>query len=182
MQQPPSPETLREGRHLRFRRIGSWEYIERTRADLAVVIAALTPEGKVLLVEQYRPPIQSRTIELPAGLVGDGDGEDRQDVIEAARRELLEETGYEADSLEPVAEGPISPGLSNERIVLIVATGLRRVADGGGVENEDIVVHEVPLEELEAWIALRARAGVPTDPKVFAGLHFLGKRGKGSAA
>lgn len=182
MPEMPPAQTLCEGKHLRFRQVGGWEYIERTRADLAVVVAAITPGGRVLFVEQFRPPVGCRTIELPAGLVGDGDGEDRQDVIEAARRELLEETGYEADSLQAVSEGPISPGLSNERIVLIIATGLRKVADGGGVENEDITVHEVPFGEVESWIAAQARAGVPTDPKVFAGLYFLLEHTKGSGA
>ena len=165
---------LAEGRFLRLlRKPGGWEYCERANCQWAVVIAARTPEGAVLLVEQTRPPVEGRVIELPAGLVGDTADQPGESWLEAARRELLEETGYEADVLEEVARGPVSPGLGTERIVLVRATGLRRVGAGGGVEAEDITVHEVPLDRLESWLKERMAAGVQVDPKLFAGIYFL---------
>lgn len=165
---------LAEGRFLRLlRKPSGWEYCERANCQWAVVIAARTPEGCVLLVEQTRPPVEGRVIELPAGLVGDTAADSGESWREAARRELIEETGYDADLLEEVARGPVSPGLGTERIVLVRATGLRRVASGGGVDAEDIIVHEVPLDELEGWLRERMAAGIQVDPKLFAGIYFL---------
>jgi ADP-ribose pyrophosphatase len=57
---------------------------------------------------------------------------------------------------------------------LFRATELRRVSQGGGVGTEAIMVHEVPLGEIVPWLAARAKAGVLIDPKVYAGLFFLG--------
>lgn len=165
-------QVMAEGKHLRLLRVGTWEYLERTRAKLAVVIVAVTPAGKLLLVEQFRPPVACRVIELPAGLVGDEGGESHDDVEQAARRELLEETGYEAESIEFLTDGPPSPGLSNEQVALIRATGLRKVDGGGGVEGEDITVHEVGLEAAPAWLEHCRQRGLQIDPKLYAGLYF----------
>jgi ADP-ribose pyrophosphatase len=169
-----SDTILADGRFLRLRRKPSgWEYCERTNCHWAVVIAAMTDDRRVLLVEQPRPPVDGRVIELPAGLVGDSPELSEESWIVAARRELMEETGYEADHLEEVARGPLSPGLSTERIVLVRARGLRRIASGGGVDAEDIKVHEVPLESLEQWLRERMAEGIQVDPKLFAGVYFL---------
>lgn len=163
---------LGEGIHLRLLVHKGWEYLERTQARYAVVIVALTHDGKLVLVEQYRPPVQSRVIELPAGLVGDVPQEGMDDAREAARRELLEETGYDAAELEYLTEGPPSPGLSNELVIFFRARQLRRSGAGGGVEGEQITVHEVPLLQAEAWLDKRRRAGIMIDPKTYAGLFF----------
>ena len=64
-------ETLFNGRYLRIRRRRHWEYAERTNASAAVIIVAITPEDRLLLVEQFRIPVDARSIEMPAGLVGD---------------------------------------------------------------------------------------------------------------
>ncbi|MFN7294517.1 MAG: NUDIX hydrolase, partial [Lysobacteraceae bacterium] len=105
----PTAVTAWEGRWLRIRTRGTWEYAERTHAEgKAVIIVAVTPEQKLLFVEQYRVPLQQRTIEMPAGLVGDQDGEDTLEM--AAARELLEETGWQAAHVEVLMEGPTSSG------------------------------------------------------------------------
>ncbi len=169
----PKPKTLFEGKHLRLNATAHWEFVERTRANSAIVVVAMTDDGKILFVEQFRPPVNSFTIELPAGLVGDENHIDNEEVLDAARRELEEETGYTAQSMSIVAEGPISPGLSNEFIYLIKATSLTRTSTGGGVEEENIIVHEIPLEELEAWISKQMQRGKMVDPKVFSGLYFI---------
>jgi len=136
------------------------------------MIVAQTSENKVLLVEQFRIPVGRPVVEFPAGLVNDRAG-DNEDLETAARRELLEETGFEAGTFELVGEGPPSAGLSPELITIFLARDLRKVATGGGDETENIVVHEVPIGEIEAWIASKRRAGCLLDPKVFAGLYFL---------
>ena len=121
-------------------------------------------DGCVLLVEQYRVPIGCRSLELPAGLVGD---EQAGEPIEtAAARELEEETGYRADRIESLGLFHSSPGLTSEAFTLVRATGLTKVGDGGGVEGEDIAVHRVPLATLGTFVAERRAAGVAMDAKM----------------
>ena len=171
MNQLPQEETLATGRYLRLVKRGRWEYADRVNAKGAAVIVAVTPEDKVLLIEQYRAPLDRKVVEMPAGLVGDEDNA-HEHFAEAAKRELLEETGYECQEMIEVAHGPPTPGLATELITLFVARGLRRVHDGGGTEHEDIQVFEVPLAEADAWLRQRAAAGMLIDPKVYAGLYF----------
>jgi 8-oxo-dGTP pyrophosphatase MutT (NUDIX family) len=83
-----------EGRHLSMFNRGGWEYAKRNTARPAVGIVAVTDDGKVVLVEQHRPPVGRNVIELPAGLSGDIAGSEEETLLEAAQRELLEETGY----------------------------------------------------------------------------------------
>jgi ADP-ribose pyrophosphatase len=166
-------EVLAEGRHLRLVRRRGWEYAERTNAVAIVVLVAVTAEGRLLLTEQHRVPVGGPVIELPAGLVGDRPGEADEDLVTAARRELLEETGYEAGAVRPLAAGPPSAGLSSEVVTFLLAGDLRRVAAGGGDEHEAITVHEVPLTTVADWLAAQARAGRLVDPKVYAGLYLL---------
>ncbi len=80
--------------------------MDRVNATGAALIAAVTVENKLLLVEQYRIPVHARTIELPAGIIGDEPGSSDESNAEAARRELLEETGYAAGRIEAVTTGP----------------------------------------------------------------------------
>ncbi len=169
---PPAKEVLAEGKYLRLVKQGHWEFAERNNATGAVVIVALTNKGKLLLTEQYRTPVQARVIELPAGLVGDIPGEEDEAWELAAQRELLEETGYFAKKIKPLAAGPISAGFGTEMISFFLAQKIEKKEKGGGVEGEDIVVHEVALDRLPAWLKKKARQGLMIDPKVFAGLYF----------
>jgi len=167
--------TLHTGRYLALVREGHWEYADRTNATGAAIIVAVTAERKLLLVEQYRIPVHARTIELPAGIIGDEPGGSDEVHAEAARRELIEETGYEAGHIEALTHGPASSGLTSETVTLFRATDLRRVGAGGGVAHEAITVHEVPLAEVHEWLATKSKAGVLVDPKVYAGLYFIGR-------
>lgn len=166
-------EILGEGRHLRLVRRRGWEYAERANAAAIVVLVAVTPDGRLVLTEQHREPVGGPVIELPAGLVGDRPGETDEDLSTAARRELREETGYEAGEVRPLATGPPSAGLSSEVVTFVLAADLRRVGAGGGDEHEAITVHEVPLAAVPDWLAAQARAGRLVDPKVYAGLYLL---------
>jgi len=127
----------------------------------------------LLLVEQYRIPVHARTIELPAGIIGDDGGPKEESSAQTALRELLEETGYQASHIEPLTCGPASSGLTSEMVTIFRATGLARVNPGGGVEHEAITVHEVALEQACDWLAAQAQAGLMIDPKVYAGLYFV---------
>jgi len=167
------PETLYEGRWLRLRQRGRWEYAERTNPGGAVIIIALTAADKLLFVEQYRVAVSQFTIEMPAGLVGDLADQSDESALLAAQRELEEETGYRCERVEFIHRGPSSSGMSNEMISFVRAIGLEKVGAGGGDESENIVVHEVPRSEAGAWLFARAAEGYSIDPKLFAGLWFL---------
>jgi len=144
-----------EGKYLRVKVCGHWEYAERPNSLAGVVIAAVTPEGKLLLTEQFRIPVQRNVIELPAGLAGD-EHYSGEELVEAAKRELIEETGYEAAEWEELAGGPPSAGFSNEIMFFFRGKNLRKVGAGGGHGSERITVHEVPLEEVPGWLKRRS--------------------------
>jgi ADP-ribose pyrophosphatase len=173
---PASRVTLGSGKFLALVKEGRWEYVNRIGATGAAIVVAVTGDQKLLLVEQYRIPVHARTIELPAGIVGDEPGGLNESLGDAAKRELLEETGYAAERVEPLATGPSSSGLTSEVVTLLLASGLRRVNAGGGVAHENITVHEVPLGEVHGWLRERASAGLLIEPKVYAGLYFLERR------
>ncbi|MCA9690696.1 MAG: NUDIX hydrolase [Nannocystaceae bacterium] len=163
---------LASGKFLRLLRRGRWEYAERVNASGAAAIVAVTGDGKLLLVEQPREPLGCSVIELPAGLVGDDPGQEDEGMGVAAGRELEEETGYRPAKVEFLTRGPSSPGMSSERLALFRATGLTKVGPGGGVEHEQITVHEVALADVEGWLRARAAEGAEIDVKVWAGLYF----------
>jgi nicotinamidase/pyrazinamidase len=170
----PEPEILAQGKWLRLLRRGRWEYAQRTVGGTAALIVAVTNEGELVLIEQVRPPIAARTIELPAGLIGDIAGSEDEPPEVAAARELEEETGYAASRLELVASGTSSAGLSDERLLMFRAHGISKVGDGGGVEHEDIRVHLVPLADVPGWLVLKQGEGYVVDLKVWSALYFAG--------
>lgn len=147
-----------------------WEYTTRPNVTGIVVIVAVTDDAKLVLVEQPRTAVHARVIELPAGMVGDIDAD--EPLVDAARRELIEETGFDASEMTLLADGPIAVGISDEVISFYKAGRLTRVGAGGGDEHEDITVHEVPLTRLRSFFAERKAAGRLVDPKIFAGLFL----------
>lgn len=157
------PEVMWAGKYLRAMRRGRWEYASRTNEVRAVVIFGEV-DGKVVLVEQQRVPIDGKCLELPAGLVGD---EDRSATVEeTAIKELEEETGYTADRVERLGDFYSSPGMIAEGFTLVRATGLKKIGDGGGTEHEDIVVHLVPRAEMAEFVAAKRAEGVGIDVKL----------------
>ena len=162
-------ETMWTGKFVRVLKRGRWEYVSRTNDTKAVVVLA-EHEGKVILIEQYRVPIGRRCLEMPAGLVGD---EDRSATVEeTAVKELEEETGFTAGRIERLGEFYSSPGMVAESFTLVRAHGVRKVAEGGGTEHEEIEVHLVPRDEIAAFIESRRRAGVAIDTKLLLFLEF----------
>lgn len=163
-------ETLYEGKYLKLLRRGRWEYAERRNASGIVVIVAETPDDEVLFVEQLRPPMNSRVLELPAGLSGDIVGQEDEALTTAAERELVEETGYEAHQMKRLGDAPPTSGMCSELHTYFHATQLVRVSDGGGDESEDIEVHVVPRGQIRAFLAGRMADGCLVASSVYAGL------------
>src|SRR5947207_3295875 len=141
-----------DGKHVQLVARGHWEFARRKNVSGIVGIVAITDDGKMILVEQDRPPVGKRVIEIPAGLAGDVESSRTEELAEAAKRELLEETGYEAANMQRLADGTTSAGITDEVITLFRATGLKKISAGGGDESETIDVHEVPVEHVESWL------------------------------
>jgi ADP-ribose pyrophosphatase len=168
-----SRERLFEGRHLLFLRRRGWEYVEHRTAPEAVMIVALTPDRRIVLVEELRPALDAAVVSLPAGLVGDEGPEPPE---AAARRELREETGYEAPRLEALARGPGSAGQSSEMITFFLAADAVPAGPQASHDRDTIRVHCVPVAELPSWARRREAEGVRIDPKIWAGLYLEGLR------
>jgi ADP-ribose pyrophosphatase len=161
-----------QGQFLEMRTRGRWEYVARTRNIRAAVILAID-DGHVILVEQFRIPLGRRTIELPAGLVGDQAGDEHEGALAAAARELEEEAGYRAGRMDLVGEFYSSPGMVTEAFTLFRATDLEQVSAGGGVDGENITVHRVAIDAIGPFIAARRAEGFGIDTRL---LLFLGPR------
>ena len=165
-----------QGRFVVAKTRGKWEYVSRARNIRAAVILAVE-DGHVLLVEQFRVPLDRVCIELPAGLIGDdaddfGAGAD-ESAETAAGRELEEETGYRAAKIKTIGEFWSSPGMVSESFTLLRATGLKKVGPGGGTPGENITVHRVALAGLEEFLATRRAMGNAVDVRL---LTLLGPK------
>jgi len=161
--------TIFEGTHLLVLERDRWQYVERRRGKEAAAVLAETADGEVILTEQFRPPVNARVIDFPAGLIGDENVD--EDAAATAKKELEEETGYTCESVELLFRGPTSPGITSEIVSLYRARGVRRIGSGGGVGGEDITVHVIPRARLRSFLREKADQGVLTDVKV--GFCFL---------
>ena len=131
----------------------------------AVVILPFLADDRIVMVRQYRHSVEQELLELPAGTI-----EPDEPPIETARRELIEETGYEAGSIQPLAEFFTSPGILTERMHAFVARDLTHV--GQALEHgEQIVVEPMGLDAARRKLL----AGELRDAKTMAvlGLYLL---------
>ena len=179
-------KTLWEGMFLRsvittyidsFGSVREWESFERVNCKGIVAIVPVTDDKEVILIRQFRPPVNGYVIEFPAGLNDKGDT-----LEEAARRELLEETGYSAKEMIFLTEGPMSSGASGEILTVFLAKGLAlNQVQGQGQsigkrdETEDIEVLKVPINELDYKLSALRSEGNYIDLKIY-GLMELAKR------
>jgi ADP-ribose pyrophosphatase len=111
-------------------------------------------------------PLGRSCIELPAGLIGDGDDNHDEDDAIAAGRELEEETGYRAGRMELIGEFWSSPGMVSESYSLFRAHDLVKISDGGGTEGENITVHRLPQADMPAAVAQWREAGYAIDTRL----------------
>jgi ADP-ribose pyrophosphatase len=164
-------KTHYKGRYLSLVERDDWEYATRTNPVVAVLVAWL-PDHRLLLVEQYRKPIQRMTIELPAGLVGDQRDQADESVLAAAHRELVEETGYTAGKITEIMRCPTSAGMTDETAVFLAASELRKTGPGGGDASEDITVHAIEFDRIDAWLNEQYQKGKAVDPKIYTALYW----------
>ena len=130
-----------------------------------IAIIAVTPEGQLLMVEQYRKPVEQVLLELPAGKLESG-----EEPRVCARRELSEETGYQAGKLDYLFSFYTSPGFSNELLHLFRADDLQEVE---AVPDQDELLKVVRLNKDEIIPLLQA--GKIRDGKTITGLlYYLG--------
>jgi ADP-ribose pyrophosphatase len=172
-------KTIWEGKFLRFvlttyidsyGAIREWESFERVNCKGIVAIMAVTDDKEVLLIRQFRPPVNGYVIEFPAGLNDKGDT-----LEEAARRELLEETGYSARELFFLTEGVMSSGASGEILTVFFAKGLEFKGIGERDETEDIEVLKIPIAVVYQKLSDFQSEGNYVDLKIL-GLIELAKR------
>ncbi|MBS4173351.1 NUDIX hydrolase [Bacillus sp. FJAT-49736] len=109
----------------------------------AVAILAMTPENKIILVEQFRKPMDRALVEIPAGKLEPGE---KPEIT--AVRELEEETGYACDELQLINSFYTSPGFADELIHLYFAKGLKKVENPKSADEDEFVeLLEVTLDE-----------------------------------
>lgn len=166
-------DTEYRGEFLNLLRDGNWEYASRVHGNQVAVIIAITADHELVLVEQYRIPVASYTIELPAGLIGDDPQCAGETAIQAAARELEEETGYSPSCMKLMLRTPTSTGLTDETAVFFQARGLRRVSAGGGDDTEDIKVHCIALGQVGRWLKQQYQEGKAIDPKIYSALYWI---------
>jgi ADP-ribose pyrophosphatase len=113
----------------------------------AVAVVAIDVEGRVVLVRQRRPAVGADVLELPAGLIDDG-----EEPLATAKRELREETGLRGGSWRELASFWTSPGFVNERVTVFAAHELEE-GEPEPDEGEELELVRVPLVELAARLS-----------------------------
>ena len=178
-------QTVWEGRFIRMLlleyhddkgKVRRWEAVERINCDGIVAIIPITKEGEVLMIRQFRPALNSYVIEFPAGLNDKG-----ETLVDAARRELIEETGYMSETFELLAESPVSSGLSAEVLTVYLA----RDATPASLslrerhpieETEDIEVIRTPLTSVYETIEEFRGRGDAADLKIYGFIELARNR------
>jgi len=164
-------EVLFEGEHIRIRKDyipqGAWETVELKRYKRSAIVLAVTEEQELILEKHYRFPVDSYVIELPAGLA-----EEDEDVEHCARRELLEETGYQANTLIHLFSGFLCPGLTYIEAHYFYAPNVKYIGMRNLEPTEDIEILKVPLSNVIDFL-LNLPEDVKFGVNVLSGLYAL---------
>ena len=148
--------------------LGVWEFVERKKSGPSVAIFALTKQKEVILEKIFRVPFGLTVIELPAGLT-DVTGEPYE---ETAKRELLEETGYAAENLIKILQGPVSPGALTEEMIIYFGKDAEKITTPTLGISEDIEVFTLPWKELVPFVQKNQEI-MKIDIKILSALSVL---------
>ncbi|TCT25652.1 ADP-ribose pyrophosphatase [Melghiribacillus thermohalophilus] len=147
-------ETIFEGKvvQLQVDRVklpnGKESHREMIKHPGAVAVIPVTSDNKIVLVEQYRKPLERSLVEIPAGKLEEGEPPEK-----TAHRELEEETGYLASEMTYITSFYTSPGFADEIIHLYLATGLKKADEPLGTDEDEFVeIMECTLEEAQKLI------------------------------
>lgn len=167
-----SSETLHDGAIFAVRRDdvrmpgGRVAAREKVEHFGAVAVAALDADDQLIMIYQYRHALGRRLWEMPAGLLDDPS----EEPVQAARRELVEEVGIDADDWATLVDVCGCPGFADESVRVFLARGLRSVRRPSGADDEeaDLVIRRVPLDDLVAGAMSGALVNGPCVAGVFA--------------
>lgn len=118
------------------------DYFTVHRPDVAI-IAAFTPQKKLIMIRQYRHPVKAMDYELPAGYLEPRD----TNISQAAQRELLEETGYKAEKLKKIHTAYASAGFMNNNVHFFIGFNAKKISKQNLDESEELTVHIVPWQK-----------------------------------
>lgn len=131
----------------------NWEWVEKKNI---VCVLPITPEGKIVLIKNYRVPVEDYCIEFPAGMID----KENENVFDAVQRELYEETGYESTNIIALPTFYNQPGTLNNIVHPFIALDVKRRKEMSGDETEDITVFEVtPSEMYDLYFNSKESAG-----------------------
>lgn len=134
--------------HARSPRDGSLHAFHLADSPDGVTVVALTEDEEVVMVEQWRHPLRSVTLELPSGVMEPGESPEH-----AAARELREETGYAGDEPRVIGASVLNPSWQTPRLYAVVVRGARRAGEKELDEGEDTRVRLLPLPEVRRKVA-----------------------------
>ncbi len=129
-----------------------------------VNVIALTKENEVVLIEQYRQGTEEITLEIPGGMIDDGENQK-----DAAQRELLEETGYSSNKIVYLGKSRPNPAIQNNWMFHFLALDCEKIQETTFDEHESIITKLVPLAETKNLI----KSGEITHSLVIAGFYWL---------
>jgi len=131
-----------------------------------VAVIPITADNKLVMVKQFRKPLEKVTLEIPAGKIDPGE---HDHPIETAKRELEEETAYQAEVLEPVAGMYVSPGFADEILHIFYAENLKKVENPLPQDEDEVIeLYELTLEQAKQEV----ESGLICDAKTLFAVQY----------
>ncbi|MBI2633673.1 MAG: NUDIX hydrolase [Parcubacteria group bacterium] len=146
-----------------------WEMAKRETCGGIAAIAAITSEKEVILILSFRVPFNDYVIEFPAGLA-----DNNERLVDTARRELLEETGYAVDDISLALIGPFNTGMVGDELAMFIGTNARYVQPPNLEDAEEIKVVKIAIDQLENFI-VESQMKLKIDVKIASMIPFLKK-------